>query len=208
MSRSQRRAQNACQLLVATALAGTLVAGCGGADSTADPRSPTRAGNVALRQVERADIRLAARAPYIALLGRHARALCAAFTPAAVGDLAQRVSDRPSCEARVAEVFARSAPFEPKWQPAILDAVSAAGVVEHDGQATAIITYRRSGFHVVLHLMRERRLWRVSTMPRLTLVRGCFVRGVLTERCPAEARIMLFGLGTPTARLARDAPAP
>lgn len=166
-------------MFAAVFVAGLTVAGCGSSDPPPG------------------EISRAARAPYVALFRRDAQALCAAFTPMAAKRLAHRVSRSASCVERVAEVFARSAPFEPKTQPAALGTVKANGVTQHGDVASAVINYDGSHTQVTLELVRVGGVWRVATPPTLGLIRGCFVHGLLTASCPKNARVMLFSIGQP-----------
>jgi hypothetical protein len=175
------------RLLVLCQVGALVTAGCGDADTAAE-------------------IDRAARAPYVALFGRDAQALCADFTPMAARRLARRVSRSASCNERVAEVFARSAPFEPKSQPAALRTVKVNGVTQHGDVASAVIIYDGSDTQVTLALVRVEGAWRVATPPTLVLIRGCFVHRLLTAYCPKNARVMLFSIGSPEARHAHSAP--
>lgn len=168
-------------LLVALLVGGLSVAGC----ASADP--PPQA------------IARATRAPYIAVIGRNAQALCAAFTPAAADRLARDVSRSDNCVERVAEVFARSAPFEPRSQPIATDAFRVTGVIQQGDTASALVVYGagESGVRVMIELVRMSGAWRIASYPALRLVSGCYVRGALTENCPKNALVMLFSIGKP-----------
>lgn len=167
-----------CGLLVSVLVGVLVTAGCGDADTAAE-------------------IDRAARAPYVAVVARDASALCADFTPAVARRLARRGSRSASCDERVAEVFARSAPFEPKPLPVVPSAFQVNRVTQHGNVASAAVTYGvdGSGVRVTLGLARIGGDWRVSTRPTLRLVSGCYVGGVLTERCLKDARVMLFSIG-------------
>jgi len=130
---------------------------------------------------------------------RHAQALCADFTSVTASRLARGVSRSANCEVRVAEAFARSAPFEPKSQPAALGIIEASVVMQHGDTASATITYGagRSGAQVTLELVRIGGAWRVATASTLGLIKGCFVRGLLTASCPKNARVIIFSIGRP-----------
>ncbi len=153
--------------------------GCGGSDP-----SPS-------------EISSAVRAPYIAVASHDTSALCADFTQAAASRLARDVSQGANCEERVAEAFARSAPFEPKSQPVAPGDFKVSGVMRHGNIASAVVTYGvgGSGVRVTLDLARIEGAWRVSSHPALRLVSGCYVGGVLTESCPKNARVALFSMG-------------
>jgi mono/diheme cytochrome c family protein len=166
--------------VIATFLVGALtLIGCGGSDP-----SPS-------------EISSAARAPYIAVAARDASALCADFTSMAASRLARGVSQSANCEERVAEAFARSAPFETKLQSVVLSDFKVSGVMQHGNVASAAVTYGvdGSGVRVTLELARVGGAWRVSSQPTLRLVGGCYVGGVLTASCPKNARVALFSIG-------------
>jgi hypothetical protein len=168
--------------VVAVLIGGLAVTGCGGSDS------PSTAIGVAIR------------APYTAFIRREASTLCADFTPAAAAQLARRVSRSSSCQARVAEAFARSEPFERKFQPAALATIRVSGVMQHGDVAGATINYSDSRTRVLIELVKINDTWRVATRPLLGLIKGCFVRGLLTVTCPTNARVMLFSIGEPELR--------
>jgi hypothetical protein len=155
-----------------------------------------------------AEVSRAARGPYIAVMERAARALCADFTPAAASHLARGVSQSTSCDERVAEAFARSAPFEPKVQPVAPNAFRTNSVVQHGDTASVVIAYgvRGKGAQVTLALVKTGGTWRVATRPTLRLVNGCYVREMLTENCPKDARVMLFSIGKPELRSRQNGP--
>ena len=170
--------RNCCGVLVTVSVGLTLI-GCGGSDP---PPS---------------EISSAVRAPYIAVASHDTSALCADFTLAAASRLARDVSQSANCEERVAEAFARSAPFEPKSQPVAPSDFKVSGVMQHGNVASAAVTYGvgGSGVRVTLDLARIEGAWRVSSQPALRLVSGCYVGGVLTESCPKNARVALFSIG-------------
>jgi hypothetical protein len=175
--------------VLAIVLVGSLVVGCGSSDTTAE-------------------VSKAARAPYIAVVGRDARALCADFTPETANHLARDISRSASCDERVAEVFARSDRFEPKSQPVAPKIFRTSRVMQHGDVAYAAITYGAdgSGVRVTLELARIGGAWRVATPPMLRLVSGCFVRGLLTTSCPKNARVMLFSIGRPELQSGQSEP--
>ena len=175
-----RKVWRRCCGVLATVLVGALtLIGCG----TADPPP--------------SEISSAVRAPYIAVVAHDASALCADFSPMAASRLARDVSQSANCEERVAEAFARSAPFEPKPLPVVPNAFQVSKVMQHGNVASAAVTYGvdGSGVRVTLELAKVGGTWRVSSRPTLRLVSGCYVDGVLTESCPENARVMLFSIG-------------
>jgi mono/diheme cytochrome c family protein len=180
-----------CGAILATVVAvGLIVAGCGSA--VAPPGAIIKA----------------ARAPYIAVIGRNARALCAAFTPAAADHLARDVSRSDNCVKRVAEAFARAAPFEPRSRPIAPNALRVTGVIRQSNTtaairqgntASAFLVYGAggSGVRVTIEVERIGSAWRVASRPMLRLVSGCYTRWVLTESCSKNARVMVFSIGKP-----------
>lgn len=144
----------------------------------------------------------AVRAPYIAVVRRDAHALCAAFTPAAVADLASSLSPGMGCEHRVAEAFARSDPIEPAPSSSALMAVRVGDVAQHDNTATAVVTFvgqNGTSSNVRLALTRlGGGSWRVATPPRIGLIKGCNVHGQLSAHCQKNAELMVFVIGSPT----------
>lgn len=143
------------------------------------------------------EISSAVRAPYIAVVARDASALCADFTPTAANRLARGISRSANCDQRVAKAFARTAPFEPKSRPVVSGTFKVSRVTYHSHVASAAVTYGvgGSGVRVTLALARVGGAWRVSSLPTLRLVSGCYVHEVLTESCPKNARVMLFSIG-------------
>jgi mono/diheme cytochrome c family protein len=168
-----------CFGVLVTVFVGLILIGCSGSDS---PPS---------------EISSAVRAPYIAVASHDTSALCADFTPLAASRLARDVSQSANCEERVAEAFARSAPFEPKSQPVAPNDFKVSGVTQHGNVASAVVTYGvgGSGVRVTLELARIGGAWRISSQPALRLVSGCYVGGVLTANCPKNARVALFSIG-------------
>jgi hypothetical protein len=147
----------------------------------------------------RAAIVAAVRAPYVALEHRDARALCSAFTPAASRRLAPSISRHVGCQARVAKAFAASAPFEPSSREDLLGAINVSGVSWRGDHAKATLSYgdskKRGAIPLALEMVNGS--WRVSTPPTLGLIKACFVREHLSERCPKEARVLLFLISSP-----------
>jgi hypothetical protein len=137
----------------------------------------------------------AARAPYLAIMRRDARALCADFTIKAARRLADSVSKNTNCYRRVSVAFARSAPFEPKSRLAALKAVKASDARQRGDFASAVITYGKSGTAVTLRLVKVGASWRISTPPTLGLIKGCVAHGHLTEHCQKNARVLFFAIG-------------
>lgn len=155
----------------------------------------------------REEITAAVRAPYIALAHRDARALCSDFTLAASRQLARQVSHRASCQARVAEAFAASAPFEPSPRAGTLGNLKVAHISRHGNHAGANLfdgkTEQTSqGIRLALEKINGR--WRVSTQPRLVLFEACIVArrlGRLSRRlgprCPKGDRVLRLVIGAP-----------
>jgi hypothetical protein len=119
--------RHSCSVLAAVFVGALTLIGCGSSDP---PPS---------------EISSAVRAPYIAVVARDASALCAAFTPTAASRLARDVSQSANCEERVAEAFARSAPFERKSQPVVPNDFKVSGVMQHGNVASAAVTYGVGG---------------------------------------------------------------
>jgi hypothetical protein len=146
-------------------------------------------------------ITAAARAPYVALARRDARALCSDFVPAASRQLARNVSHLASCQARVAEAFAVSAPFEPPSRVGLLRDVKVGGISWHGNRARANVSYGKAGQSsegVRIALGKISGRWLVSTQPRLALIKACLVHRRLSQHCPKEALVLLFVIGSPT----------
>jgi hypothetical protein len=155
----------------------------------------------------REEITAAARAPYIALAHRDARALCSDFTLAGSRQLARKVSHRASCQARVAEAFAVSAPFEPSPPAGTLGNLKVAGISRHGNHAGASLFYGKTeqssqGIRLALEKINGR--WRVSTQLRLVLFQACIVSrrlGRVSRRlrqlCPKGDRVLRLVIGAP-----------
>src|ERR1019366_1190112 len=155
----------------------------------------------------REEITAAARAPYIAFARRDARVLCSDFTLAASRQLARKVSHRASCQARVAEAFAASAPFEPSPRAGTAANLKVAGISRHGNDAGATLVEGKTeqssqGLRLALEKINGR--WRVSTQPRLVLFEACIVPRRLGRvsrrlgpRCPKADRVLRLVIGTP-----------
>jgi hypothetical protein len=173
-----------CGFLAAVVAGGFILAGCGGSDA------------------QSGEVGSAAVAPYIAVLKQDAQALCGDFTPMIANRLARRVSQSPSCDRRVAEAFARSAPFEPRFVPGSSYAFKTGRVIRRGDMASAVVAYGAddSSVQVALKLVKIGGAWRVASQPMMRLASGCYVRGVLTGDCPKDARVLLFSIGEPEQR--------
>jgi hypothetical protein len=134
----------------------------------------------------------AVRAPYEALSRREPAALCASFTPTVAAQLVARAPAGLSCEAAVAEAFARVLPSQP--QPAVSWPASwvVTNVAVNGTRASATLRYGDEGSDSI-SLQELAGKWLVSSPARLVAIVGCSVTARATP-CRANAGVLLFSV--------------
>lgn len=139
-------------------------------------------------------IALAARAPYQALAGRDAAALCGDFTPAAAASLVSQASPRLGCAGEVARAFADT-PDDAESPTAMSPGGWGVNQVTHSGDnATAVLSIGDVGSAAIaLRLIGTR--WRIATRARLEVFAACVAPPGVTT-CPPSSRQLLFTMGT------------
>lgn len=139
----------------------------------------------------------AVRAPYEAYFARDAHALCADFTPTVSAHLVAEAPAGSTCESAVAEVFALTAPYQPRPPTQRLPADWTVGhIAQHGGLASAVLRYGKEGT-ASFELQNIAGKWLIASHARLVTVSACIFAPHPTP-CPAGARIMVFIPAPPT----------
>jgi hypothetical protein len=128
----------------------------------------------------------AARAPFIALVRKDARALCSAFTPSAARYLGSQQFSGASCEVRAQEGFDETKTVSGRRALVWAQKLRVTAVRWHDGNASAVVIYDKRRLRLSFRLVAGR--WRIATTPVFVAVVRCIYRAPATE-CVTGARV-------------------
>lgn len=128
----------------------------------------------------------AARAPFIALARKDARALCSAFTPSAATHLGSQEFPGASCEVRAQKGFDETRTVSSRWALVWAQKLRVTAVRRHGRKASAVVIYDKRRVRLSFRLVARR--WRIATTPIFVAVLRCVYRAPATE-CVAGARV-------------------
>lgn len=134
----------------------------------------------------------AARAPFVALANKDARALCGAFTRSAASHMAREGTVNGDCAARVSGVFAAAEPVDQSHMRTLVRAIKVTRVRRYGRQASALIRYGSQGRGFPLTLVWSSGRWLIATLPMLNTASGCRGRPGAAG-CPPGAKVIVFG---------------
>lgn len=128
----------------------------------------------------------AARAPFIALVRKDARALCSAFTPSAATHLGSQEFSGATCEVRAREGFEETKTVSGRRALVWAQKLRVTAVRWHGRNASAVVIYDKYRLRLSFRLIARR--WRIATTPVFVAVLRCVYRAPATK-CVAGARV-------------------
>lgn len=141
-------------------------------------------------------------APYEDFARRDAAAFCDDFTQAVAAKIVEHAPANSTCATTVGEMFALSAPYQPKFSASLPADWKATNIVRRGDRASALFHYGKQGSTSFV-LRRIAGRWLIASRARLVLLAGC--GGHLgAEGCPPGAHVVIALIGIPTVRSGTD----
>lgn len=141
-------------------------------------------------------INQAVRAPYEDFARRDAAAFCGDFTPTVAAEVVVHAPANSTCATAVAEMFALTAPYQPRFSAILPADWKVTNVVRHGDHVSALFHYGKQG-SASFALRRISGRWLFATRARLIAVAGCGGH-IGAKGCPPGAHILIALIGVPT----------